>query len=92
MTAQAYFTPEGRWVQRSEMVGLDSSGNRIENKPSTLGIPQVLEGPIDPGDVLALSLESVFLLQATEEHAGLAAALRSGAIFQIRAVVRETRQ
>ena len=38
MIAQAYFTGEGRWVTRNEMVGLDADGNKVDTKPSTLGI------------------------------------------------------
>ena len=82
MTAQAYFTPEGRWVRRSEMVGLDAEGNTVDSKPSTLGVPQDLEGPIEPAELLALKIDGVFYLEP--EHCGeeFHNALKAGAIYR----------
>ena len=38
MTAQGYFDENGRWLQRSQLVGLDPDGHPLELKPSTLGV------------------------------------------------------
>ena len=80
MTAQGYFTPDDRWVARNEMVELDADGNLVESKPSTLGVPQHIEGPVDPQEVLALAVESVFFLEAGEGQAsvGLVEKLKAG--------------
>ena len=45
-TAQGYFTPSGKWVPRSAMTGIDSSGQSVSVQPSTLGVPQAAEGPV----------------------------------------------
>jgi len=82
MLAQGYFTPEGRWVQRNEMVGLDADGNTVETKPSTLGVPQPMEGPVDAKEVLDLVIQSVYLLTPESVSEKLTAALKSGDVFK----------
>ena len=84
MTAQGYFTPDDRWVARNEMVGLDPDGNLVESKPSTLGVPQHIEGPVDPQEILALAVESVFFLEAEEGQAstGLVKKLKAGEVLK----------
>ena len=46
MSGQGYFNAKGQYVPRAQLVGIDAKGAVVENKPSTLGITQVLEGPI----------------------------------------------
>jgi hypothetical protein len=82
MMAQGYFTPEGRWVQRNEMVGLDEECNTVETKPSTLGVPQPLEGPVDAKEVLDLVIQSVYLLAPESVPDKLTEALKSGEVFR----------
>jgi hypothetical protein len=82
MLAQGYFTPEGRWVQRNEMVGLDADGNTVETKPSTLGVPQPMEGPVDAKEVLDLVIQSVYLLTPESVPEKFTAALKSGDVFK----------
>ncbi len=82
MTAQAYFTPDGRWVARSEMVGLDADGNTVEIKPSTLGVPQDLEGPVEPAEILGFQVESIFYLEPEERSEEVLKALKAGAIYR----------
>jgi hypothetical protein len=81
MTAQGHFAPDGRWVSRSEMVGLDAAGQPVPVQPSTLGVAQVLTGPVDPRDVLTVAVESVFALTPHTSDSPLEQALRSGAIY-----------
>lgn len=83
MTAQGHFAPDGRWVQRAEMVGLDASGAVVESKPSTLGVPQAMEGPVDPREVLRLDLLGVYLLEPEVAEASLVAALKGGAVYRV---------
>jgi len=82
MTAQGYFTTEGRWVARAEMVGLDTEGHVVDTKPSTLGVPQVLEGPVDPLEVLTLEIESVFWLEPEHASSGLIDKLKRGEVYK----------
>lgn len=82
MTAQGYFTETGRPVARQEMVGLDDKGTVVATKPSTLGVPQKLEGPVNPSEVLNLSLESVFYLDALSGIDSIEAQLNEGKVFK----------
>lgn len=82
MTAQGHFTPDGRWVSRAEMVGLDTTGQIVELQPSTLGVPQPVEGPVDPAEVLNLSLQSVYALTPSDSAHPLVVALGKGEVFR----------
>jgi len=82
MISQAYFTGNGRWVARSEMVGLDADGNKVETKPSTLGVPQDLEGPIDSNEILGLQVESIFYLEPEDCAESVLKALKSGSAYR----------
>lgn len=81
-TAQGYFTAGGNPVSRSDMVGLDAEGNIVQSKPSTLGEPQALTGPVDPINVLSLAIQSVYYLDPVEVDVELAKALQAGDIYQ----------
>jgi hypothetical protein len=82
MISQAYFTTDDRWVPRSDMVGLDADGNRVDVKPSTLGHAQDLEGSIEPEDMLYLQVESVYFLEPEDCNAGFLDELKSGTIYR----------
>jgi hypothetical protein len=83
MSAQGHFAPDGRWVARSEMVGLDAAGNVVDPTPSTLGEPQPLEGPVDPREILQLDLLSVYLLEPEASDSTLVTALKGGKVFRV---------
>lgn len=82
MTAQGYFTSNDRLVSRSEMVGIDQSGNIINTKPSTLGEAQDLVGPVSFEEILDLALESVFYLGPSSGAEPLAEILEQGVCFK----------
>ena len=82
MLAQGYFSPEGRMIQRSEMVGLDTEGKTVESKPSTLGVPQDLTGPVEPTEVFDLQIQSVYFLTPDSVPAKLSEELKAGKIFK----------
>ena len=82
MLAQGYFTPEGRMVQRSEMTGLDAAANKVETKPSTLGFPQELVGPVESSEVLDLQIQSVYFLSPDAVPATLSEELKAGKIYR----------
>jgi hypothetical protein len=81
-TAQGYFTASGNLVSRSDMVGIDAEGNIVQIKPSTLGAPQALIGPVDPINLLSLAIQSVYYLDPVEVDLDLAQTLQAGDIYQ----------
>ena len=44
-TGQGYFTEGGEWIERRQMVPINDQGQVTEMRPSTLGVPQNVEGP-----------------------------------------------
>ncbi len=82
MTAQGYFAGDGRWVMRNEMVGIDIEGNQVETKSSTLGVPQVVEGPVDPFEILDLAVEGVFWLEPEQGASSLLDKLKGGDVYK----------
>jgi hypothetical protein len=83
MLGQAYFTREGRVVARSEMVGLDAEGNPVATTPSTLGVAQALEGPVDPAELLDVDFDAVYLLLPEDAQSALVGRLTAGEIFRL---------
>ncbi len=81
MSGQGYFNAAGQFVPRGKLVGLDLQGVVVESQPSTLGVPQALEGPVDPSRVLDLELLSVYLMAPEQEGGALLDRLRAGEIF-----------
>jgi len=82
MTAQGYFNANGIPISRSEMVGLDAYGNKVEQIPSTLGASQALQGPVSPSEVLELEVESIFCLDPLDSNGDLLTQLKSGAVYK----------
>lgn len=83
MLAQGYFTPDGGWVPHKQLVGIAPDGNVVEPTPSTLGVAQAADGPIDPGELLAFELQSVYWLQPPAGPSGLLERLKRGEVFRI---------
>ncbi|MFC1609516.1 hypothetical protein ACFL6C_01030 [Myxococcota bacterium] len=82
MTSQGYFENNGRWVPNAELVGLDADGKPVEKKPSTLGDPQPLDGPIPPEDLLDVVVQTVYMLDPTDLDAELKTQVESGKIYR----------
>lgn len=81
MTAQGYFDESGRWLQKSELVGLGEDGQPLELKPSTLGVAQPLE-PVSPDEILRHAIDAVYALDAMLIDEALQARLDAGDIFR----------
>jgi len=81
MTGQGYFDATGRWVQTSELVGLDADGNPVDKQPSTLGAAQALT-EVEPDALLNAAITTVYMLDADEVDGALQARLDGGSIFQ----------
>ena len=63
MTAQGYFDESGRWLQKSQLVGIGPDGQALEPMPSTLGAMQPLE-LVEPDVFLDHVVVSVYNLEA----------------------------
>jgi hypothetical protein len=81
MSGQGYFNTAGQFVPRGQLVGIDPLGLTVETQPSTLGLPQPLEGSVEPSRVLDLELLSVYLLAPEQESSALLDRLKGGEIF-----------
>jgi len=81
MSGQGYFNAKGHYVPRARLVGIDAQGLVVENKPSTLGLPQALTGPVEPSTLLDLELLSVYLLAPEQTEGSLLERLKAGDIY-----------
>lgn len=81
MSGQGYFTASGQYVSRGQLVGVNAQGVVVQNQPSTLGVPQALQGPVDPSVVLNLELLSVYLLAPEQANGLLLDRLKAGEIY-----------
>jgi hypothetical protein len=82
MTAQGFFDEGGTWVPNGDLVPLDAAGNPAPRVEPTLDVPQALEGPVSPKDVLDLAARSVYVLEPESMDVALDAALAEGKIFR----------
>jgi hypothetical protein len=82
MTGQGYFLDDGAMVKQADLEGFDSDGTPVAKVPSTLGVPQPLEGPVDPSDVLNLRVETVYALEPEEITDTLRARLEAGDVYR----------
>ena len=81
-TGQGYFTDAGAWVERRQMVPLGADGQVTEMHPSTLGVPQKINGPVEALEVLELHVQSVYSLNIINDEWGLRPKLDAGEIFK----------
>lgn len=78
MSAQGWFDADGRQVEQKAIAAIDEQGNTLELVPSTLGVEQSLEGPVDPRDVLDLAVTAVYRAEAEDLDEALAESLGRG--------------
>jgi len=81
-TGQGYFTETGAWVERRQMVPINDQGQVTELHPSTLGVPQKVEGPVEALDILRLDVQSIYSLTMLDDELGLKPRLDAGEIFR----------
>lgn len=82
MTMQAYFDPDGEWVENSRLVGVDLEGKLVAKVASTLGVGQDIE-EVEPGAVSQNHMVAVYHLSAVELDDSLKSALDAGTIFRV---------
>jgi hypothetical protein len=78
MTAQGWFDPDGAQVESSAIGARGPDGSALELVPSTLGVCQVLEGPIEATEVLDLAVSSAYRLEPETLADSLATSLAAG--------------
>lgn len=81
MTAQGYFTSDGKSHKLADLEAFDADGKPAAKSPSTLGIAQQLEGPLDPSAVLDLRANTIYYLEPEQIGANLAAKLQAGEVY-----------
>jgi hypothetical protein len=81
MTAQGYFTSDGKSYKQADLVAFDASGKPLEKVPSTLGVAQKLSGPLPAETVLDLRVDSIYLLEAAQLGDKLSKSLAAGEIY-----------
>jgi hypothetical protein len=82
MTAQGWFDTDGRQVEQKAIGAEDADGKAIDLVPSTLGVEQRLEGPVDAREVLDLSLTAVYRITAEALDETLAQSLAEGQFWR----------
>ncbi len=81
MTMQAYFDPDGEWVESARIVGLNADGEPVDKVPSTLGVGQELE-EVEPGALSQNQTIAVYHLTPAEVDDALKASLDKGSIYR----------
>jgi hypothetical protein len=89
MTGQGYFLPDGSFLKQTELEGYGSDGEALVKAPSTLGVPQELEGPIAPQEVLDLRVETIYALDPDSLNEALKSDLEGGSMFRFAFNFRE---
>ncbi len=88
-TASLYLDDSFDVIERSGLKAVSADGVPLAPLPSTLGVAQELEGPVDSAQVLDHTVTSVYLLQGVQLGAALKTALEAGRIFKTRFNYRE---
>ena len=81
MTAQGYFDETGRWLQKADLIGLDTDGQPLELKPSTLGDAQSAE-EVAPDLLLRHTIDAIYALDPITLDGALNERLDAGAVFR----------
>jgi hypothetical protein len=81
MTAQGYFDEGGRWIPNAELQAMSESGQLLEKRPSTLGLPCEMVAA-KPEELLDLNVASVYMLTPEDVPDGFGALLTKGAIYR----------
>jgi hypothetical protein len=82
MTAQGWFDTDGRQVEQKAIGAEDQDGTALDLIPSTLGVEQPLEGPVDAREVLDLALTAVYRIAVESVDESLAKSLAEGKVWR----------
>ncbi len=70
-------------INRKALRAVDADGNPVDKVPSTLGVEQALQGPIDPTRLLEHVTTAVYVLDPEEMAPELLEALERGEIYEV---------
>ena len=82
MTSQGWFVEGGKQIESNEIGAIDENNNELYLIPSTLGINQDLEGPMNPKDLLDLSVTASYSIIPDEISDDLKISLEKGEIWK----------
>jgi hypothetical protein len=82
MTAQGWFDADGRQVEQKAIGAEDADGKSLDLVPSTLGVEQLLQGPVDAREMLDLSLTAVYRITPEALDESLAQSLAEGQFWR----------
>lgn len=83
MVVQGWFDDLNNQVEQSEIVPVDTDGVPLEIFPTTLGVEQIAEGPVDPREVLDLAVLSIYRIEPEEIAPDFQDALTQGDVFRV---------
>jgi hypothetical protein len=82
-TALGYLSPDGRWIERAELLAVNEQGNRINTVPSSFDAPIALETKTSVARFLDHSIRSSYLLATIDSlPKPLEEALDQGQIYK----------
>ena len=82
MTSQGWFIEGGKQIESSEIGVIDEDNNELELIPSTLGVKQNLEGPLNPKELLDMNVTTVYSLLPDQISNDLESSLDKGEIWK----------
>ena len=82
MTSQVWFIEGGKQIESSEIGVIDEDNNELELIPSTLGVKQNLEGPLNPKELLDINVTTVYSLLPDQISKDLESSLDKGEIWK----------
>ena len=78
--AMASFNDEGEYISKSNLIGVDKEGKKVEKAPSIFDIPATLKS-VDIDEYLSLNVKSVYQLSLYDGKEDLLEMLDNGEIF-----------
>ena len=82
MTSQGWFIDGGKQIESNDIGAIDENNNELNLIPSTLGIKQNLEGPVNEKELLDLFVTTVYLILPNEISKDLESSLNKGEIWK----------
>ena len=82
MTSQGWFIDGWKQIESNEIGAIDENDNELELIPSTLGVNQKLSGPVNPKELLDLSVTTTYSIIPDEISEDLKVSLEKGEIWK----------
>tara|TARA_A100000164_G_C21937267_1_gene788680 strand:+ start:1852 stop:2451 length:600 start_codon:yes stop_codon:yes gene_type:complete len=82
MTSQGWFIDGGGQIESNEIGAIDENNNELDLIPSTLGMNQNLEGPVNPKDLLDISVTTSYSIIPDQISEDLEISLEKGEIWK----------